>query len=384
MLNSTRSSDAAAQSSQAAMTPLTLLPHNIYRRIIYQLSLEDIEIRRKIILIYLFSSIGFGFLFVFGISALLNDRNTIATATLTASAVTLINFILLLATSNHARASYGVSLIIISVSLFLVINGGVSNTGLLWTYSAIPLVLFLHGHTRGTALLVLFLLASALIMYIPNDMYAHANYPTALKIRYIASYIALLLMTLVYEYIAHQTYERWRKLSDLFAAQARTDVLTGISNRRDIVEKINYENVRAKRRGEQYSILLIDIDHFKKINDQYGHDAGDVTLITVANTISNALFQRDLIGRWGGEEFLVILPDTNPDNAAQAADKIRTIVSETVIEYADQQITATISIGLATSDENYTPDIYIKVADNCLYNAKARGRNRVSSIFLAD
>lgn len=362
------------------MTPINLLPHNIYRRVIYQLNLKDNEIRRKIILIYLFSSIGFGFLLIFGISALLNDRILIAAVLLTASTVTLVNFILLIAGSDIEKSSYGVSLIIICVSLFLIMNGGVENTGLLWTYSAIPLILFLHGHLRGLIIMIFFLIIASLIMYWPSDIYAHTSYPASLKIRYLASYIALLLMSWVYEYTAHQTYVRWRNLSDLFAEQARTDVLTGISNRRDIMEKINYENLRAKRRQEQYTLLLIDIDHFKQINDRYGHDAGDQTLILVANTIKNTAFQRDLVGRWGGEEFMVILPDTNTENAMQAAEKIRISVNETLIEYAGEIIPVTISIGLASSDETYTPDTYIKVADNCLYNAKARGRNCVASL----
>jgi diguanylate cyclase (GGDEF)-like protein len=365
------------------MTAINFLPHNIYRRVIYQLSIDDNEVRRKIILVYVFSTIGFGFLTVFGIFALLNGRSLIAFITLSSAVFALANFALLLITSNHVRASYGVSLIIIAVALFLVIHGGVENTGLMWTYSAIPMILFLHGHKRGLILLLGCLITYTLCMYIPSDLHAYTQYSTAIKSRFIASYIALLMLLWIYEYTAHQTYARWRKLSDLFAEQARTDVLTGISNRRDIMEKINYENIRAQRRQEQYSLLLIDIDHFKKINDEHGHDAGDKTLILIANTIKNAVFQRDLVGRWGGEEFMVILPDTNTVNATLAAEKIRSSVSETRIEYNNKHIPVSISIGLATSDQHYNPDLYIKVADNCLYNAKARGRNCVASFLTA-
>ena len=357
------------------------MPYNLYWRMVYQLNLEDNEMRRRVILVYLFSTIGCGFLLIFGCSALINNRLLIATVTLTAATITLINFILFFVTSNYARASHGVSLIIAAVSLFLVLNGGVENTGLLWTYTAIPLTLFLHGHKRGLIILLVFLAIAVLIMYLPADLFIHNQFPDALKTRYIASYLALLLMSWVYEYTSNQTYKRWKKLSALFSEQACTDVLTGISNRRDIMEKIIYENLRAKRRQEQYTLLLIDIDYFKKINYEHGHDIGDKTLIAVVDAINNSLFQRDLFGRWGGEEFLVILPDTNNENAVQAAEKIRASVSEIVIEQDNKKISVTISIGLATSDASYTPDYYIKIADSCLYNAKAKGRNRVASIF---
>ncbi|HEY9050590.1 MAG TPA: GGDEF domain-containing protein [Gammaproteobacteria bacterium] len=366
------------------MLLLNLLPLKIQKLVIYQLSQEDIDIRRKIILIYLFSSIGFIFLLGFGIASLVNHNYLIGTTILIASIFSLINFLLFIKTSKLPRASHGVSIIIILVSLFLIINGGVENTGPLWTYSTIPLILFLQGHIKGLIILLIYLCCSILFMFIPSELHSYENYSNAFKIRFIASYAAFLMLSWVYEYTAHQTYQRWRKLTSLFAEQARTDVLTGISNRRDIMEKLEYENMRAERRQEQYTILLIDIDHFKSINDNYGHDAGDAILYEVANTIKNTLFQRDLIGRWGGEEFLVILPDTNNENAAAAAEKIRVSVQESLIKYGNEYINVSISIGLATSDTNYNPTDYIKAADNCLYQAKSSGRNCVVSHVLAN
>ena len=366
------------------MNLFDFLPLNIKKPIFYQLSHEDIEVRRKIITIYLFSSIGFLFLFGFGISSLINSNMLIASIILTASAIILINFLILIKTSNYSRASTGASLTIFSFSLFLTITGGVENTGPLWTYSTMPLILFMEGHIKGLIILLIYLVATVLFMYIPSELHAYEFYSNTFKTRFIASYTALLMVSWVYEYTAHQTYKRWRTLSSQFAEQARTDVLTGISNRRDIVEKLEYENLRAARRDEQYTILLIDIDHFKSINDKYGHDAGDITLIEVANAIKNTLFERDLIGRWGGEEFLVILPDTNNENALMAAEKIRTSVNETLINYGDEQILVSISIGLTTSDASYSTANLIKNADNCLYQAKSSGRNCVVSTVISN
>ncbi len=361
------------------MTLSNKLLTSIKKPVFSQLGHEDIEIRRKIILVYLFSTIGFIFLFGFGLSSLLNGNMPIAVFVLASAIVSLINFLVLISTSNYTRASHGVSLIIISLSLFLIVTGGVENTGPLWTYTTIPLILFLQGHKKGLMILLIYLITATLFMFVPSDLHAHDHYSDAFKLRFIASYSALLMMSWVYEYTAHQTYLRWRSVSNLFAEQARTDVLTGISNRRDILEKLEYENLRAERRQEKYTIMLIDVDHFKAINDKYGHDAGDMVLIKIVNIIEDNLFERDLIGRWGGEEFLIVLPDTNLENAESAAEKIRKSINQAVIKYGKNQIAVSISIGLATSDSAYRHNTYMKAADLCLYEAKARGRNCVVS-----
>ena len=336
---------------------------------------SDIEIRRKVYLINLFSTVGFLFLLLFGFKSLLDQRYLIAVGVLGGALLTLINFLIVRLTPYYRLASHGVSLIIVSIALFLLVTGGVDRTGPLWTYVSVPLVMFLQGPIVGLLILIGYLLAAFAILYLFGD---GGTYTEAFKLRYLASYVALLIMSWLYEKSRFDAHVRWRKLSREFETQARTDVLTGISNRRDILEKLEYENIRAKRRGETYSILLLDIDHFKSINDTYGHDLGDTVLKILSREIAADLFERDLFGRWGGEEFLIVLPDTDARGAVDVAERIRKRIADLSIpDHRNMRVTA--SIGVASSDVQYEIDRYISLADLQLYRAKTGGRNLVVS-----
>lgn len=156
--------------------------------------------------------------------------------------------------------------------------------------------------------------------------------------------------------------------------RAVTDRLTGLFNRTILDNLVNIEYERAKRSGKPISIILFDIDHFKRINDTYGHDKGDYVLKTIADIVKRTLRKSDYIIRWGGEEFLVILPETDLKGAILVAEKIRQNV-----EYFDFKDIGkvTVSLGVAQIKTNENIDNAIKRADEALYLAKNRGRNRV-------
>ena len=162
---------------------------------------------------------------------------------------------------------------------------------------------------------------------------------------------------------------------------ADSDALTGLANRRRFEEILASEHERARRSGLPFSLILVDVDHFKKFNDRYGHVAGDACLRRVAGAIATGP-QRptDLAARYGGEEFAVILPDTDRDGACAVADKIRLAVQSLGIAHADSAHGAvTISLGVHTchpaSDSNAAPLACIEAADGLLYQAKMDGRN---------
>ena len=337
----------------------------------------DIDVKRKIFLVKLFSTVGFIFLLAFGLSSLFHERYAIAAAVLSAALATVINLVIFAKTENHVRACNGVSLIVISISFYLMLTGGVEGTGPLWAYVSVPLVLFLQGVKSGLKIISAFIAGVIVMMFFPSDFYAYTSYSFAFKTRFLASYFAIVVLSWFCEYARYQAQQRWYDLSCGLADQARTDVLTGISNRRDILEKLEYENMRSKRRQEMYSVLLIDVDHFKDINDSYGHDSGDLVLKNVSRAIQRNLFERDLLGRWGGEEFIVVLPDTDAVEGLHAAEKIRQSIEDMEIYIDKNRIKITISIGLAASDKEYQFSEYIKFADRRLYQAKAEGRNCV-------
>jgi len=160
--------------------------------------------------------------------------------------------------------------------------------------------------------------------------------------------------------------------------QASTDSLTGILNRRAFFGRCSEEIERAKRYGEAISFLIIDIDLFKMVNDTYGHLAGDDILIAVTDEITSQLRTNDILGRIGGEEFALLMPNTDMEHSRQLAERIRKRVAEHVILMEDAPIQITISIGASEymqGDEIIQP--VFKRADQALYKAKENGRNQV-------
>ncbi len=155
---------------------------------------------------------------------------------------------------------------------------------------------------------------------------------------------------------------------------ARVDTLTGLRNRRDIEETLQVAMSSSRRREETFAVLLIDIDHFKAINDGLGHRAGDDVLRSAGQTMRSALRAEDTLGRWGGEEFVAVLPNTDADSAAIVAERLRAEVSVSVAQ--DPPVTLTVTIGVAIWESGSDDDLMAR-ADAALYAGKSAGRNTV-------
>jgi len=155
---------------------------------------------------------------------------------------------------------------------------------------------------------------------------------------------------------------------------AVTDNLTGIYNRRKFDEVLAYEIQRTKRFGEPMSIVLGDIDRFKKVNDRHGHLVGDEVLKIISRLFQNNLRQVDVVARWGGEEFIVLLPGTAGTEAVTTAEKLRQLVKKSQNDY---HVFLTMSFGVAEYLSGDSVDTLLKKADLALYRAKGKGRNRV-------
>jgi two-component system chemotaxis response regulator CheY len=161
---------------------------------------------------------------------------------------------------------------------------------------------------------------------------------------------------------------------------ARTDPLTGLGNRLRLWEDLQLVLARAERYGHQYAVALCDVDHFKKYNDQYGHQAGDLALRTVAQSIAGCCRQGDAAYRYGGEEFLVLLPEQDRLGATIALNRIRQAVQSLGIPHAGNPIgVVTLSAGIALAERAAVPsaEALLSRADAALYEAKDAGRNRV-------
>jgi diguanylate cyclase (GGDEF)-like protein len=159
---------------------------------------------------------------------------------------------------------------------------------------------------------------------------------------------------------------------------AELDELTGSFNRRCILRMLEDEIARARRTNTPCSMALIDLDWFKRINDAYGHPTGDEVLRTFAITLFANIRNIDKFGRYGGEEFLLVLPDTSNDGATRILDRLRSIIADLDWSAFSPGLRVTISAGVATLGANENPDAVLARADAALYSAKARGRNRIA------
>ena len=219
------------------------------------------------------------------------------------------------------------------------------------------------------------------VMSISNkDREMIVNQHVVIKAQTVIDYTLMIQLSIVFGLIVlgfiYRHYEMNRYAKKLLYL-SQTDLLTGLYNRTKIDQALNDEMARAKRNGHEFSILLFDVDFFKKVNDTFGHQMGDKVLVSLAQRAKESLRTYDIIGRWGGEEFLVLCPECGCEEAIMVAERLRKHVEE-----ADSltQCAHTISIGVATMHHDDTPHTLVSRADDALYQAKHQGRNQVCFI----
>lgn len=186
------------------------------------------------------------------------------------------------------------------------------------------------------------------------------------------SYITLVL--------ASHIIVRWRKREAVFEHLSKTDVLTGLTNRRCFVELVEHEMARTTRYGKPLSLVLIDLDHFKVVNDTRGHLAGDAVLTAVGRVLLSGIRTLDVACRYGGEEFALLLPETDLEGATELATRLGAALSSTAIDVGEgEPIYVTASMGVASllDAPGSTLDEFVRRADDALYEAKNTGRNRI-------
>jgi diguanylate cyclase (GGDEF)-like protein len=159
---------------------------------------------------------------------------------------------------------------------------------------------------------------------------------------------------------------------------AITDDLTGLNNRKHLMETLSGEVIRSGRHKHPFTLLIIDIDHFKQVNDTHGHQKGDEVLCRLAKVFRETIRDCDYVARYGGEEFIVLLTEIEPPTSMAAADRIRTRAAQETIHSGEESISVTVSIGAAFfPDDGDNPQRLIQAADQALYAAKEAGRNTV-------
>ncbi len=252
--------------------------------------------------------------------------------------------------------------------MFIVVGFGVlrmsaRQAAAAWTFVAIGIATVFLGTDKPIAL--------PMTGYLERSITMIALLVTIGRFSFVGLYGSMLRETL---------YKRGKELKLAYARieeLAQFDELTGALNRRMIMAALDDEMTRTRRSKMPCAVALIDLDHFKRVNDQFGHPAGDEALRTFAITTFANIRSIDKLGRYGGEEFLLILPETEANAAKRMLDRLRAIIAELDWSAISPGLTVTISAGIATIREDDSPDTVLARADAALYRAKAAGRNQV-------
>lgn len=227
----------------------------------------------------------------------------------------------------------------------------------------------------GTGLLLVTLLVRTVFMVLQSDWDGRYKVPDQVQ----AATYFMALCVLLLNSMGFVLMQMERAISEQQNI-ATHDGLTGLYNRHALMDALPRYHAQAVRAGTSLALLMIDIDHFKRVNDQYGHLSGDEVLRAVAHRIGERLRLADLLARFGGEEFLVLLPNTDRDGAAVVAENIRLAVESAPFEVRGQAIAVTVSIGVHAEvprQDATAADAFIAASDQALYAAKRQGRNRV-------
>ena len=337
---------------------------------------NDPEINRKTFMVNLFGLLGVLLTSIMGTVAWFSGNYILCIALYLTGISYLVSYQLQKLTGNKQIYSSIILFSMFGFLIYLVYSGGVANTGPLWIFMAAPVALFFDGLKRGLIDIAIFIGIISFMMFYPNDFLLSTHYSSEFKQRLLYSFLSVTFLSAYYEYSRQRSFDFMLKISQKFEQMAKFDPLTHLPNRRDAMDKLEYEHRRIERNLTPVAIILCDIDFFKKVNDLHGHAGGDKILVDLANLFKRIIRKQDTVSRWGGEEFLFVLPQTNSTQALVVANKIRNNLAKTQFEYEKQSIDLTVSMGISEVNAKITIEEAIKQADEFLYQAKKNGRNQ--------
>lgn len=269
--------------------------------------------------------------------------------------------------------------IVLITILFLYLATAAIEDGaaIMWLFAYPPIIFYISEARVGVIACAGGLLAVVLLFSPLGDMVFENPYSISFRIVMVAAFTFEIISCYVLDQSRRRSKLGLLKLASEFEYAAKHDALTGLANRREGHVQLDIEYERYRRSDRPFSVLLIDIDLFKNINDHYGHMAGDKMIVLVASTLREQCRKIDTVARWGGEEFLVILPETVAREACHSANRIREAVAAANIEFEGELLSATISVGVAEVQQEESMDRLLQRADEALYQAKTSGRNAV-------
>jgi len=334
------------------------------------------EVQHRVSVINLFSMVGMSITGLMSISAIVNKNQLLALILACACFTFFVSFVVRKNSQNIKLYGGIIVYLLFALMVYLVYDGGVDNTGPIWIFMTAPVALFIQGFKRGLLEVGGFVLIISFLMFTPCESLLIADYSVEFKLRILYSYLTVTFLSAFYEHSRNSSYQYTLELSKKYQQLAVLDPLTKLSNRREGLQILEREQIKLKHTPEKLSLMLCDVDNFKAINDSYGHNIGDRVLVELASLFKSQVRAQDNVTRWGGEEFLFILPQTSMGNAIELANKLHSSVREISIQYQDHTILLSVSMGVSELGPEESISDAIDRADKCLYQAKKSGKDQ--------
>ena len=350
-----------------------MVPKDGWQNLLESRKSKSIEFRRREASLLAMAFLGIVFLSVL-VSINYQDYPPLLVQILLANDIGLLaTVIYYLKTKNLKLCGFITTGIALVLNVLLIYSGGKDDTALYWVMF-FPLVAFsILGVKWGSIYTLLLFAISNFLLYVPG--YILAEYNSVEMSRFLMAFVCVCTFSFINEYFRSREYSEAKSVTLRYQMDANTDALTGLPNRRFLDS--NYLKNIVKEQ-EHFCIVLADIDKFKRVNDTYGHDIGDEALIHTASVFVDNIRSSDLLCRYGGEEFLFCLPNTELHQATRIAEKLRADLEQTPLNASNGEVlNLTSSFGVASLSKQTFEDALVQ-ADKHLYKSKAEGRNRVT------
>ncbi|MDB4076556.1 GGDEF domain-containing protein [Porticoccaceae bacterium] len=263
------------------------------------------------------------------------------------------------------------------IGFFFLLLGASDASSLMWCLTIVPVIVGSFAYRQSLFMLIGIFAAATWIMTGGSMPFAVPNYSDIVVVRFLSAYAILAAFAVAMDNSRFDSLSKYQDLSSRVDQIAHQDQLTQLPNRNNMEGRLEKKYQQYRLINQPFSILLADLDNFKFINDRYGHDVGDDILYAIGQVLSEPLRGEDIVARWGGNEFMVLLPTANSEAAVNIAERLRAAASELDMDAQGDKLRISLSVGVASIDKCTGIDDLLSTAENGLYQAKHMGRDMV-------
>lgn len=262
-------------------------------------------------------------------------------------------------------------------SFFYLLMATADSAALMWCLTIIPVLVGTFGYRYSILILSTVFAAAVWLLYGTTGIISLPEFSNSTVVHFLSAYMALSLFAVAMDVSHSRSLKKYKDLSLRVDQIAHQDQLTQLPNRHDMERRLEKKYQQYRLINEPFSVLLADLDNFKFINDRYGHDVGDDVLHDIGALLGEPLRGEDVVARWGGNEFMVLLPTANAEAAVNIAERLRAQAGKLTMEAQGDKLRTSLSVGVASIDKCTGIDDLISTAENGLYQAKHMGRDMV-------